>query len=240
MATSKIESASLASDAVDNTNIDSTLITAQTEKTSLVDADKFLISDSAASGALKYVQKSNLPSGTHTLLETINVSSNVSHIDSSAVISSTYKNYLVIGRMVRPATNSGNLRFRYLEVGGSLMNSASYKYQEVYSLNSGLGRNYHSSATYVQMTNSISSSVDNGAFGFHMYLKTDRSTGSDNALQYYWQGGGATGGDAIYSAGGGWFDAVISNDPPEKIRFYYNNGDIAVGKFSIYGITGAI
>ena len=178
--------------------------------------------------------------GTHTLLETINVSSNVSHIDSSAVISSTYKNYLVIGRMVRPATDAGNLRFRYLEVGGSLMNSASYNYQEVYSLDSGLGRNYHSSATYVQMTNTISSSVDNGAFGFHMYLKTDRSTGSDNALQYYWQGGGATGGDAIYSAGGGWFDAVISNDPPEKIRFYYNNGDIAVGKFSIYGITGAI
>ena len=36
------------------------IITGQTEKTSLVDADKFLISDSAASGAFKYVQKSNL------------------------------------------------------------------------------------------------------------------------------------------------------------------------------------
>ena len=34
----------------------STVITGQTEKSSLADADKFLISDSAASGALKYVQ----------------------------------------------------------------------------------------------------------------------------------------------------------------------------------------
>ena len=40
----------------------SSVITGQTEKTSLVDADKFLISDSAASGALKYVQKSNVSS----------------------------------------------------------------------------------------------------------------------------------------------------------------------------------
>ena len=222
------------------TVISSTAITGQTEKTSLADADKFLISDSAASGALKYVQKSNLPSGTHTLLETINVSSAVSHIDSSAFISSTYKIYVVYGRMVRPSTNATNLRFRYLEVGGSLMNSANYNYQEVYSLNSGLGRNYHSSADYLQITNTISSSVDNGAFNFRLVLNTDRGTSSDNVLQYYWQGGGATGGDAIYSSGGGWYDAVISNDPPEKIRFYFSSGNIASAKFSIFGITGAI
>ena len=44
-------------------NLPTSVITGQTEKTSLADADKFLISDSAASGAFKYVQKSNLPSG---------------------------------------------------------------------------------------------------------------------------------------------------------------------------------
>ena len=39
------------------------IITGQTEKTTLVDADKFLIADSADSNAFKHVQKSNLPSG---------------------------------------------------------------------------------------------------------------------------------------------------------------------------------
>jgi hypothetical protein len=178
--------------------------------------------------------------GTHVLLETINISSAVSHIDTSAFISSTYKTYLIIGRMVRPQDNSTNLRMRGIEVGGSLMNASNYNYQEFYSLNSGTGRNYHSSASYVQLTNSISSSVDNGAFNFALYFNCDRATGSDAAMTYYWQGGGATGGDAVYSAGGGWYDGVISNDPPEKLRFYFDNGNIFRAKFTIYGITGAL
>ena len=78
MLAGSITAGKLSSTAVDNTNTNSTLITAQTEKSSLVDADKFLISDSAASGALKYVQKSNLPSGSWTLLEDDTVSSAVS------------------------------------------------------------------------------------------------------------------------------------------------------------------
>ena len=216
------------------------IITGASEKTTLVDADKFLISDSADSNAFKHVQKSNLPSGTHTLLETINISSNVSHIDTSAFISSTYKTYLIIGRMVRPVTNSTNLRFRGIEVGGSLMNSSNYNYQEVVSVNSGLGRNNSTGASYVQLTNTISSSVDNGAFNFALYFNCDRATGSDAAMTYYWQGGGATGGDSIYSAGGGWYNGVISNDPPEKLRFYFDNGNINSGKFTIFGITGAL
>ena len=53
---------------------------------------------------------------------------------------------------------------------------------------------------------------------FALYFNCDRATGSDAAMTYYWQGGGATGGDAIFSAGGGWYDGVISNDPPEQTR----------------------
>jgi hypothetical protein len=55
------------------------IITGATEKTSLVDADKFLISDSAASGAFKHVQKSNLPSSTHVKLLGGTASSSVNH-----------------------------------------------------------------------------------------------------------------------------------------------------------------
>ena len=51
------------------TTMPTSLITGQTEKTTLVDADKFLISDSAASGAFKYVQKSNLGGGSHILID---------------------------------------------------------------------------------------------------------------------------------------------------------------------------
>jgi len=96
LASGSVTAPKLSSTAVDNTNTNSTLITAQTEKTTLADADKFLISDSAASGALKYVQKSNLPSGGLVHLNTTTGSSNVSIVSVDNVFSATYENYLVI------------------------------------------------------------------------------------------------------------------------------------------------
>lgn len=46
----------ISDDAISEEHLDVTAITGHPEKTSIVDADKFLISDSAASGALKYIQ----------------------------------------------------------------------------------------------------------------------------------------------------------------------------------------
>ena len=178
--------------------------------------------------------------GTHTLLETINISSDTGNVDTSAFFSTTYKIYRIYGRMVRPSSNAKNLRFRFIESDGTVKDASNYKYQEVVSLDSGLGRNNSSGQTYVQMNNTISSSVDNGACNFSIVFNSDLSTSSDNVLQYYWQGGGAEGGSAIYFSGGGWYDAVISNDPPSKIRFFFDSGNVASGKFSIFGITGAI
>ena len=106
MATSKIESASLASDAVDNTNLNSTLITAQTEKTTLVDADKFLISDSAASGALKYVQKSNLGAGGFTKIHSITASNSANVAFDNTYITSSYKTYFIIADGVNSASDA--------------------------------------------------------------------------------------------------------------------------------------
>jgi len=117
MATSKIESASLASDAVDNTNIDSTLITAQTEKSSLVDADKFLISDSAASGALKYVQKSNLPADFVKLGTVATDNSNVSALTIDNCFSSTYDLYRIVG--YHSVTSGGAHNYFRWRTGGA-------------------------------------------------------------------------------------------------------------------------
>lgn len=90
-----VNSAKLSSTAVDNTNTNSTLITAQTAKTSLVDADKFLISDSAASGALKYVENQYLGGGTHVKLLSGSVSSATNHDFQNFVDTSKYNYYLV-------------------------------------------------------------------------------------------------------------------------------------------------
>ena len=108
MLAGSITAGKLSSTAVDNTNTNSTLITAQTEKSSLVDADKFLISDSAASGALKYVQKSNLNSGTLVLLDDTYISSSTASITySSSLITDTYEQYIITGSAIQVASAGG-------------------------------------------------------------------------------------------------------------------------------------
>ena len=73
-----------------------TIITGQTEKTTLVDADKFLISDSAASGAFKYVQKSNLGGGKLVFLTRQVNTSVVSALYFDNVFTSTYNHYICV------------------------------------------------------------------------------------------------------------------------------------------------
>lgn len=99
-------------------SLPSSVITGQTEKTSLVDADKFLISDSAASGALKYVQKSNLPSGGLQLVTSFTPTSEGSTITVDNCFTSSYDRYLIFCERLRNGNNSARLDV-YLRTGGS-------------------------------------------------------------------------------------------------------------------------
>jgi len=105
----------------------STVITGQTAKTSLVDADKFLISDSAASGALKYVEKQYMPSGALTYINGTSSTSEVSALTLDSVFSSSYKNYLIVFGIT--VINGGNGRKLLTRVrhGGSTVTGSSYK-----------------------------------------------------------------------------------------------------------------
>ena len=103
------------------------IITGQTAKTSLADADKFLISDSAASGALKYVESQYIGGGGFIFLGGSESSSSVSAVTFDNVFSSTYRAYKVIG-MIAPSVDAyGKVRFRS---GGSDVNSSDYKKME--------------------------------------------------------------------------------------------------------------
>ena len=94
------------------------IITGQTEKTTLVDADKFLISDSAASGAFKYVQKSNLPSGGLQLVTSFTPGSEGSTIVVDNCFTSTYDRYVVYCERLRNGNDGARLEV-YLRTGGS-------------------------------------------------------------------------------------------------------------------------
>ena len=111
------------------------IITGATEKTTLVDADKFLISDSADSNAFKHVQKSNLPSGTLVEVDQASIAagSSVAAVNFSNIFSSTYNTYFVRMSKIRFAGNTPlNLRF-FSDTGTSEI-SLSYYYFAFYGL----------------------------------------------------------------------------------------------------------
>ena len=97
------------------------IITGQSAKTSLADADKFLISDSAASGAFKYVEKQYLPSGTHVLLDDTYISSSTGNVTyTSSLITDTYEQYIITGSAIQMVNNStGNIRMYLSDDNGS-------------------------------------------------------------------------------------------------------------------------
>jgi hypothetical protein len=131
LADDAVTAAKLSSTAVDNTNTNSTLITAQTEKSTLVDADKFLLSDSAASGALKYVQKSNLPSGTHVRVGGSSGSGDVADITYDNILSNDYYTYRIIGMMETTADAYMEILLR---IGSSGSNgNASGQYRQTWN-----------------------------------------------------------------------------------------------------------
>ena len=109
------------------TTMPTSLITGQTEKTTLVDADKFLISDSAASGAFKYVQKSNLPSGGLTLLSMVDQDLGTAvKLQFTQVFSSDYDYYKVMGSFNLGSNSAHSVEFRFLNSSNSEMTTSQY------------------------------------------------------------------------------------------------------------------
>lgn len=120
MLAGSITAGKLSSTAVDNTNTNSTLITAQTEKSSLVDADKFLISDSAASGALKYVQKSNLGGGSLEYIQGSTSTSNATLLAQDGFVDDSKYAYYKIWFYSRRTNEAQTITARFRASGSEL------------------------------------------------------------------------------------------------------------------------
>jgi len=143
-----INSDKISDDAISEEHLDPTIITALTEKGTPVDADKLIISDSADSNNLKYVQKSNLASASDFVkLASAEVTSSVAQVDIEGYFSSTYENYKLILNSVHPAsTSSIRIQFKF---GSSYATSSYYWVWDGAQV----------------LNNSAVSSLDNGSFG---------------------------------------------------------------------------
>ena len=93
------------------------IITGASEKTSLVDADKFLIADSADSNAFKHVQKSNMPSGSWNLIETETLTSGAT-VDING-FSASYGVHAITWENVRSTQDNDVIKMMLLDSSGN-------------------------------------------------------------------------------------------------------------------------
>jgi len=220
----------------------STVITGQSEKTSLADTDKFLISDSAASGALKYVQNSKIGIMKQTgslYFETTN-STNEMNIDSC--FSSAYNMYLVKFQVL-PSANAAGLTMRAKHSTGS-MSGSHYDYAS---------RSYNSAGTSAGHTGTEQTKIilsdavtsreyDTGAWGeFYIWANTDRSASAAfSCVGHYGVMTSNSGGDTkIYDHVSQYQRTVTDAGALTGLQFYWESGNCEQANIKVYGLLGS-
>jgi len=214
-------------------NLPTSIITGASEKTTLVDADKFLISDSAASGAFKHVQKSNLPSGTHVKLLSGSASSSVNHDFQNFMDTSKYRSYLVQFTDVVSAGN--NERLDLIFVANTTLQNGSNYWGAVQGFRSG-------DATYVDAYEQITqgklgvglvmNSGNAGNYLFHIINSPNQQDMSNSVYGNNW-GYNSSQGDYVFTN----YAFTLNNSANVTgMRITESGGNATTFDYQIYGI----
>ena len=233
-----VDGTKIADDSISDEHLDVTAITGQPEKTSLVDADKFLISDSAASNALKYVQKSNLPSGGLVFVGQASTTSDVTAITLDNVFTSTYENYLLVGDYTPDNTSGASARFVFRQGGssGSDLTGGEYNYHfiRMNADSDSLNNHRSQSNTYCEFTAPVKDDVVRVgvrlAWTVFDPVSSNRTTLSGTGKFT------ATDGNSGFITGECDYKGTQS---VTGIKFYFSADNVANAQFRVYGIVNS-
>jgi len=216
----------------------SSAITGQTEKTSLVDADKFLISDSAASGALKYVQNSNLGGGQVVKLGQSRSTSSASVISFDNIWDDATYSFYKVYACIDPSTDAAEIRFRWHDSSGELTaavyrGQTSRQYRDGSS--SGTGQDYgYWGQTYATLSWATSSDYYGNAFiSMDMFPRTYNEFATRCNYTLSTQDDAGTPQEQNY-VGAFLYDATTSLDNG-GFRFEVSSGNFQAHDVCIYG-----
>lgn len=212
----------------------STVITGQTAKTSLVDADKFLISDSAASGALKYVEKQYLPSGGLVKLIGGSASSSVNHDFQNFMDSSKYNVYLVNLQQVTNGSGSNERIDLQFIANTTLLNGSHYwgAVQGYRSGNSEYTDAYESGTRARLGVPLIMNDANRGNFRFYINVDTSRDFGV-SLFGNNW-GYNSSFGDYVFT---NFTSGYNSTATVTGIRLFESGDNAITFNYEIYGIA---
>ena len=235
-----IDSTLIADDAVSEEHLDNTALTGFSELTSLADADKFLISDASDSNNIKYVQKSNMPSGAMTLIARSSGSSAVGDIAVDNCFSDTY-DYYKIYAWLNAEDDEGELRFRFRKAGSDRTDS--------YYINTGFISEKTSSASqsytgfqawngdHIVFLNNVNEN-DNMGMDLELTIYDPRARDEGNLATVQCHGSHMRDDSRwININSGGFYGNQGSGDDFDGFKFYISNSDIKFYDYAIYGFN---
>ncbi len=216
----------------------STIITGQTEKTTLVDADKFLVSDASDSGNLKYVEKQYLPSGGFVRLGGT-TGTGLSSITHDNIFTTTYEVYKIIGSHSMGSNNA--VTRMVVRIGGEDYQD-NYRYAAgSFERTSSAGGSSVKSAwdnSIINLTTGSSyTAAHPTAMELTIYNPKDgtRNTCIQWRVSYYrpneatWYG---------LTTGGIWVDGTDGQNN-DGFKIYPSTGTLDNVKYSIYGLVSS-
>ena len=217
-----------------------TIITGQSAKTSLADADKFLISDSAASGAFKYVESQYIGGGGLIYLNGSESSSSANAVTFDNVFSSTYRAYRIIG-MIAPSTDTW-IKFRLRASSSDLNNNQYINLERTSYIDNGENQaqnNYgNHTATYGAFAQAdIDSDSDAHYVGFDFTVydpNTDVFARHMINGTYSFRNGGS---EKLYV--GNFANSATANQNADGIKFETNAGTLSYHSIRVYGMVNS-
>ena len=233
-----VTSAKLPDDVISEEHLDPTIITALTEKGTPVDADKLIISDSADSNALKYVQKSNLASAAD--LELVTAGNSGSDFSIQNCFTSTYNIYYVHLYHGRPAVASSGsgVHMRYLGTSNTEITDSYYwSFNRAYAQSSSNGVSAHIGwgGTFFDLAQNGSSATASRSWtGTLVFYHPSNSTYHTN---FTYQGTYFAYNNSEYeSVSGGGQNINTNYKVTTGLKFYQGSSTISEMYYAVYGL----
>ena len=232
-----IDATLIADDAISEEHLDNTALTGFSELSSLADADKFLVSDASDSNNIKFVQKSNLPSGVSELLHEATVTGETGghddYNDSTYFAGSTYDRFRVYIDDFEPASDGTNLLLQ-LKLGGVLRTNNYEYHTKLFQSNSDAAVNRSTGTSGIRIIDDIGTAGDELARGWFEYSARE-TTADDRLPQISYHFVSSTSGNN-FQAGWGGGQCYDSTGTLTGFRLIPTAGALGDYKIRIYGM----
>ena len=221
-----------------------TIITGQSAKTSLADADKFLISDSAASGAFKYVESQYIGGG--TLVQTAKVfyetSQSTDNVTLTNAFTDDYDHYVMFAALC-PASNGAGLYLRFKNDSGTQISSSNYDYaSSAYMSDGNTTASVAQSADKTILVDGLSSNPTDSPFvgTFWFNINKNHSVPGQMASfnchgQYLARESNSNRRVRSYHHASAYRDSMTNNEARD-IKLYLSSGNFEQANVRMYGI----